>query len=119
MNSGVLKNYYPAKLAADECLTAVAQKRRDSFKAIVLRPGYLTDGDENGLISLGKIHDSGSIRRGDVAAVAARLLDSEASGWLDLLEGEEKIEDAVERVVRDGVDCVDGEDIEVMVEQYS
>ncbi|KAL9043879.1 MAG: hypothetical protein Q9214_002948 [Letrouitia sp. 1 TL-2023] len=118
INSGVLKNYYPAKLAADECLTAVARTREDEFKAIILRPGSLTDEEGAGRVSLGKIKARGSISRGDVAAVAARLLESEASGWLDLLEGEEDIGEAVDRVIRDGVDCTEGEDVDFMEKTY-
>lgn len=68
-----------------------------------------------GKVSLGKTKARGSIRRGDVAAVAAELLDSEAKGWIDLLEGDEPIKDAVERVVKDKVDCISGEDYYDMV----
>ncbi|KAL8654076.1 MAG: hypothetical protein Q9226_003574 [Calogaya cf. arnoldii] len=118
VNKGVLKPYYPAKLAADECLTAIASRRKD-LHAIVLRPGYLTDEEASGRISLGKTKARGKIGRGDVAATAAQLLDSEARGWLDLLQGEEAITDAVERVIRDKIDCVEGEDVESMIQQYS
>lgn len=113
----MLKNYYPAKLAADECLTAVASTR-DEFKAIILRPGSLTDGEGAGRVSLGKTKARGSISRVDVAAIAARLLETEASGWLDLLEGEEDSGEAVERVIRDGVDCTEGEDVDFMKKTY-
>ncbi|KAL8779800.1 MAG: hypothetical protein Q9213_006758 [Squamulea squamosa] len=118
VNSGVLKNYYPAKLASDECLTATATQRKD-FQAIVLRPGYLTDEAATGKVSLGKIKARGKVTRGDVAATAVQLLDSEARGWLDLLEGEEAIVDAVERVIKDRVDCVEGEDVERMIQEYN
>ncbi|KAL9615200.1 MAG: hypothetical protein Q9167_000407 [Letrouitia subvulpina] len=118
VNSGVLKNYYPAKLAADECLTAVASTRGDEFKAIILRPGSLTDEESVGRISLGKTKARGSISRGDVAAVAAKLLETDASGWLDLLEGEEDSGEAVDRVIRDGVDCKEGEDVDLMEKMY-
>ncbi|KAL8675504.1 MAG: hypothetical protein Q9168_000016 [Polycauliona sp. 1 TL-2023] len=117
VNNGVLKPYYPAKLASDECLTAVAGQRRD-FHAIVLRPGYLTDEGAIGKVSLGKTKARGKVAREDVAAVAAELLDSEATGWLDLLQGEEAITDAVERVIRDKIDCVEGEDVKDMTERY-
>lgn len=60
-------------------------------------------------MTLGRTKARGSVTRGDVADVAVRLLEREGvSGWLDLLEGEE----AVERVVRERVDCVEGEDVE-------
>ncbi len=117
VNNGVLKPYYPAKLAADECLTAIASRRED-LHAIVLRPSRLTDEEAIGRISLGKTKASGKITRGDVAATAAELLNSEARGWLDLLEGDEAIADAVKRVIKDKVDCVEGEDVESMIQQY-
>ncbi|CAO1599471.1 hypothetical protein XANCAGTX0491_003195 [Xanthoria calcicola] len=117
VNNGVLKPYYPAKLAADECLTAIASRRKD-LHAIVLRPSRLTDEEAIGRISLGKTKASGKITRGDVAATAAELLNSEARGWLDLLEGDEAIAEAVKRVIKDEVDCVEGEDVESMIQQY-
>jgi hypothetical protein len=50
-----------------------------------------------------------------VAEVAARLLEIEgARGWFDLLEGNEDVGKAVERVVRDEVDCREGESLEEM-----
>jgi hypothetical protein len=50
-----------------------------------------------------------------VADVAARLLEAPgAKGWFDLLEGEEEVGEAVERVVRDKVDCREGESLEEM-----
>ena len=53
--------------------------------------------------------------RADVADVAARLLEAPgAKGWFDLLEGEEEVEQAIERVVRDKVDCREGESLEEM-----
>ena len=39
VNSETLKDYYAAKLDADECLTALAKQRGDGFAAIVLRAG--------------------------------------------------------------------------------
>lgn len=112
MNNGVLKNYYPAKLAADESLTA-AVSRSNHPQAIILRPGSLTDDEGVGKVSLGKTKARGSISRADVAAVAAQLLDSDVKGfrWLDLLEGDEPIADAVKRVIAEEVNCIEGENI--------
>lgn len=119
INSETLKHYYAAKLDADECLTALAKQRGDGFAAIVLRPGYLTDDEATGRVSLGKGAAKGQVRRADVAAVAAELLGNDkANGWYDLLEGDEDISTAVERVVRDKVDCVEGEDVDAMVTRY-
>lgn len=119
INSETLKHYYAAKLDADECLTALAKQRGDGFAAVVLRPGYLTDEEATGRVSLGKGAAKGQVRRADVAAVAAELLGNDgANGWYDLLEGDEDISAAVERVVRDKVDCVEGEDVDEMVTRY-
>lgn len=52
--------------------------------------------------------------RADVADVAARLLETDAKGWFDLLEGDEPVQAAVDRVVRDKVDCVEGESLKEM-----
>ena len=112
-NNGALKNYYQAKLAADECLAAAGKVRDDGFAAICLRPGSLAEGDEEGKVSLGKTKARGRIRRSDVARVAAELLNKESrSVWLDLLEGHEDIGGAVERCIANGVDCSEGEDRE-------
>lgn len=53
--------------------------------------------------------------REDVARTAVELLDKGANGWFDLLEGEE-IKEALERVVREGVNAVEGESMEEMKE---
>ncbi len=41
----------------------------------------------------------------------------EKSCWLDLLQGEDDVAEAVERCVKEGVDCVEGEDIDAMVKE--
>jgi len=115
----VLPDYFAAKVEADECLTALAKKREGDFQAIVFRPGSLTDGEPTGKVTLGRTKARGNVTRGDVADVAVRLLEREGvSAWLDLLEGEEKVDGAVERVVGEGVNCVEGEDVEGMVKRY-
>ncbi len=121
VNNGVLKDYYPAKLAADECLTALSKKRGKGFAGISLRPGSLTDEEGEGKVALGKIGARGRVRRGDVARVAVGLLESEEVGscWLDLLEGEESVEGAVGRCVGERVDCVEGEDLEGMMREWT
>lgn len=115
VNNGVLKQYYPAKLAADESLTAAVSWAQGAWTGIILRPGRLTDEEAKGKVSLGRTRARGSVSRDDVAVVAAQLLDSEYSGWIDLLEGDEPIADAVKRVCEDKVDCVAGEDLYSMV----
>ena len=121
VNNGVLKNYYPAKLAADECLSALSRERGEGFVGISLRPGTLTDEEGEGGVGLGKVGARGGVRRGDVARVVVGLLEREGVGscWLDLLEGGESVEGAVGRCVREGVDCVEGEDLEGMVREWT
>lgn len=119
VNTEVLKDYYAAKLEADECLTALAKRRASDFQAIVLRPGSLTDGKPTGKMTLGKTKARGSVTRGDVADVAVRLLEREGlAGCLDLLEGEETVEEAIEKVSKEKVNCVEGEDVDEMVKRY-
>ena len=82
-------------------------------------PGFLTDNEATGRVTLGRTAAKGQVTRADVVAVAAGLLGNEkAYGWYDLLEGDEEISTAVERVVRDKVDCVEGEDVDAMVSKY-
>jgi nucleoside-diphosphate-sugar epimerase len=112
-NMQVMPAYYKAKLAADELLTVLGEKK--GFQYIILRPGGLTNGEATGRVALGKTRGWGQVRRADVADVAARLLEVPgARGWFDLLEGEEDVGEAVERVVRDKVDSREGESLEEM-----
>ena len=120
VNNGPLKIYNPAKLAADACLTAVGKKRRDGFSAICLRPGSLSDDGGQNQVSLGKTRARGKVTRANVATTAARLLERQkTSCWLDLLEGDEGVDEAVERCINDRVDCVEGEDVDGMLEKWS
>jgi nucleoside-diphosphate-sugar epimerase len=114
VNQGALKNYYIAKVEADEALQAWSKKRQrndPAFQAINLRPGTLTDEKGTGRISLGKIHALSKISRADVADVAVRLLErDDTSGYFDLLQGEEATPDAIDRVVSEKIDAFEGED---------
>jgi hypothetical protein len=118
VNTEVMPAYYKAKLAADEALTVLGEQRvsKDKgFQYIILRPGALTDEKETGRVSFGRTKARGSVSRADVADVAARLLEKEgAKGWFDLLGGDEDSEAAVDRVVRESINSMDGEDIGVM-----
>ncbi|KAI9849357.1 MAG: hypothetical protein M1838_000192 [Thelocarpon superellum] len=114
-----LPHYYEAKVDADEYLTKLAAQRRKGagqsekgvFQDIILRPGGLSDSPATGLVSLGQSRTMGTVSRADVADVAARLLDQEDfHGWVDLVSGNELVESAVKRVVRDKVDAIEGED---------
>lgn len=107
VNNGVLKTYYPAKLAADEALSASFMKGKPGQVGISLRPGTLTEDEGESKVALGKTGAQGKIWRGDVARVAVELLTNNEveSCWLDLLEGDENITSAVERCVKENVDC--------------
>lgn len=118
-NNGALSHYAVAKIDADECLTALAKQRGGGFQDIVLRPGGLTDEAPTGKVALGHTKARGTVSRADVADVAVRLLERpDTRGYYDLLNGEEDVGEAVNRVVREEVDCIEGEDVDSMVEKY-
>jgi hypothetical protein len=50
-------------------------------------------------------------------SVVACLEARGARGWVDVLDGEEKALSEVERVVREGVDAVEGEDLAAFAER--
>jgi hypothetical protein len=53
------------------------------------------------------------VPREDVARVAAALLErTDTRGWFDLLEGDDSIEEAVEKVVKTNHNGLEGEDLE-------
>ncbi|KAI1321538.1 NAD dependent epimerase/dehydratase [Xylariaceae sp. FL0255] len=112
--SGILKQlerYYRAKVAADQVLYEEGKKRPADFAAICLRPGALTQ-NPVGKVILGKTSVTrGPTSRATVADITARLLDAPdvKSCWLDLLDGDEDPQTAVDRVIKDGVDCAEGE----------
>ncbi|KAK4166829.1 hypothetical protein QBC43DRAFT_312513 [Cladorrhinum sp. PSN259] len=108
-----LPAYYKAKIAADEELYKVSKQRGPGFVGINLRPGTLTL-DPAGKVELGKTKGSrGNVSRESVAKVADQLLAREGvkNSWIDLLDGDEDVEKAVERVVREGVDAAEGEPV--------
>jgi nucleoside-diphosphate-sugar epimerase len=87
--------YLRAKAQADE---AVKASDRDW---LILRPGRLTDDPGTGKVRIESTPFRGEVRRDDVAAVLARVLhDSRAARRvLYVNEGDEPIEQAVERVI--------------------
>lgn len=116
VNTKVLPGYFAAKVEADEHFAAAAKKRNDkdsSFQAINLRPGTLKDDPSNGKVLLGKTPARGDVSRESVARVAAALLEREDTrGWYDLINGDEPIEEAVDRLVKEKWDGIEGENLE-------
>ncbi|KAK4182296.1 hypothetical protein QBC35DRAFT_396237 [Podospora australis] len=113
VNNNALPHYYKAKLAADEELYRVSKDKGDKFVGINLRPGTLTL-DPPSKVELGKTKGSkGDVSRATVAHVADALLaaDGVKNAWIDLLEGDEDIQGAVTRVVKEGVDAAEGENL--------
>ncbi|KAK5988183.1 hypothetical protein PT974_12323 [Cladobotryum mycophilum] len=111
INFGVLADYYQAKISADEAFYE-ATKKSSNFVGINLRPGHLID-EPAGKVSLGKTTLKGSVPRETVAHVADALLaaDGLKSGWIDLLQGDDALDAAVGKVVQEGIDTAEGEDI--------
>lgn len=88
-------------------------KASKTLTGICLRPGTLTDAAA-GHISLGKLPSvKGNIPRETVAQVADALLaaDGIKTSWLDLLSGEDEIEAAVDRCVKNRVNTAEGEPV--------
>lgn len=113
--------YLDAKLASDECLTVLAKEKREQggkIQDIILRPGSLSDVEETGKVVFGKTSASGTVSRGDVAEVGVRLLEAgeETRGWFDVMNGEGEVEtgQAILKVLSEKIDCIEGEDLEVM-----
>jgi hypothetical protein len=130
VNNEILPTYYKAKVAADEVLTVLAKERFDEeakngvaeagkFCGISLRPGTLTD-EKAGGVKIGKIESRGNSSRATVAEAIVAVLNTEgARGWFDMLDGDEDIEGAIQKCVKEGVDAVEGEDIEAMKDRVA
>ncbi|KAK2765201.1 hypothetical protein FQN54_008900 [Arachnomyces sp. PD_36] len=121
----VLPDYCKAKLEADEFMVAAAKKRADKdgdaakFQSICLRPGTLSDDPATRKVQLGKTSTVGKVSREDVAIVADKLLArGDTRGWYDLLGGDEPVDEAIKRVVRDKVDAIEGEDLEKIYSRF-
>lgn len=101
--------YCEAKLAADKFILEEVKRTGWKGEWYDLRPGMLTDEEGTGKVDLGKAKQQGSVSREDVARVAVELLESQINvqrggAWLDLVNGEEGVVEAVKRVLVDGVD---------------
>ncbi|KAH7156431.1 hypothetical protein EDB81DRAFT_787050 [Dactylonectria macrodidyma] len=112
VNSTFLARYYEAKVAADEAVVTEGRKR-DDFSAVSVRPGGLTDKDAGGVMMGQTEKARGMTSRATTAKVAALLLGAGLvkSRWLDVLDGDEDASTAVERCVREGTECAEGEPV--------
>jgi hypothetical protein len=123
VNTEVLPTYFKAKVLADEVLTVLAKERFDDetkkgvpenerFAGISLRPGSLSD-EKAGGIKIGKIESKGQISRATVAEAIVAVLETDgARGWIDILDGDKDVKDEVKKIVSEGFDSVEGEDLE-------
>jgi nucleoside-diphosphate-sugar epimerase len=112
VNNGVLKNYYKAKIAADEELYKVS-RASSTLVGIDLRPPTLTDEPAGG-VKLGKTPTvNGKVSRETVAKVADAYLAAEGvkNSWVDFYDGDEDIDEAVQRFVSGGGDTAEGEPV--------
>jgi hypothetical protein len=128
VNMEILPNYFKAKVAADEVLTVlsqdrVAKEKRDGvpanelFCGISLRPGTLTE-EPAGKVKMGKIGAGGKTSRATVAeSVVGVLKTDDVRGWVDVIDGDEDIKEAINKYVRDDEDAVDGENLGEMRER--
>ncbi|KAL5326151.1 hypothetical protein ACEPPN_007289 [Leptodophora sp. 'Broadleaf-Isolate-01'] len=93
----------------------MAKQRNDrcpnSFQATSLRPSLLADSSDC-KVHFGRTQFSGQVSRTAVAAVVVGLLERDTKGWFDHVEGSDDVESAIAKAVRDGVNCVEGEDLE-------
>jgi hypothetical protein len=121
VNYEILPDYFKAKVAADEVLTILSHDRNaeeekeglkveERFCGISLRPGNLTEEPAGG-VSVDRIGASGKTSRATVAESIVAVLEKGAKGWVDVLDGDEETGKAVEKIVREGVDAVEGEDL--------
>lgn len=130
INNEILPTYYKAKLAADEVLTVLAKERydeemkkgvsvHDCFIGISLRPGTLTD-EKAGGVKVGKIGVGGNTSRATTAyAIIAALETEGAKGWIDVVDGDEEVSAAIQKLTKEGVDVVEEEDLNLMKEHIA
>ena len=116
VNNETLPKYAQAKIDADEHLLACWKKRVDSgdleFQCLNLRPGTLKDDPARG-VQIGKTSARGPISREAVAQIAAALLSrNDTQGWIDALDGDDDVEQAVDKLVKEGHDGTEGEDLD-------
>lgn len=125
INNEVLPTYYKAKIAADEVLTVLSKERYDEeekkgvplgerFSGISLRPGTLSD-EKAGGVKVGKIGVGAKTSRATTAEAIVAALETEgAKGWIDVVDGDENVSEAIKKLTKEGVDAVEEENLESM-----
>lgn len=125
VNHEVLPDYYKAKVAADEVLTVLSKERFDEeakkslatnerFSGISLRPGTLTD-EKAGGVKVGKLGVGGKTSRATVATAIVAALETEgANGWIDVIDGDEEVGTAIQKLTAEAIDTVEEEDVDAM-----
>jgi len=100
--------YMRAKLAADKELRTGNTKRKLDYT--IVRPGGLNMEPATGKVDAGKVHLNQTISREDVAYVIAECIKN--SGTIgkafDIVGGETKISEAINKVVENNVDTFEG-----------
>lgn len=102
--------YYKVKIVVDEELYCVLRES-EMFVGINFCFGMLML-ELVGKVELGRMKGlGGDVSREMVVVVVDELLVREGvrNGWIDLLDGVEGVREVVERVVREGVDVVEGD----------
>jgi hypothetical protein len=128
-NTEILPTYYKAKIAADEVLTVLSTKRvkeeesksvpADSlFAGISLRPGTLTD-EKAGGVRVGKLGAGDKTSRATTAHAIVAALESGVRGWVDVVDGDEDVNAAMQSLVKDGIDTAVEEDWEAAKERVA
>lgn len=86
-----------------------------TFQWIDLRPTTLSDEPATNKVELGKTGFGTTIPREDVAIAADKLLaQSDAKGYLDLVDGNTPIDEAIESAANSKVNAIDGEDLDAI-----
>ena len=110
---GAIGTYMLAKLAADKALVQGNAER--GLEYTIVRPSGLTDEKGSGMVAVGEVGCTRSVSREDVAGVLVAVVDREgAKGCVfDVVGGDGRsdecgVEEGVERVVREKIDCFEG-----------
>jgi hypothetical protein len=91
----------------------------ERFCGISLRPGTLTD-EKAGGIKVGKMGVGGKTGRATTAEAIVAALETEgAKGWIDVVDGDDDVSAAIQKLTKEGVDAVDEEDLEAMKENIT